>query len=135
MDDPQWEDLNLPTRRFHARNIESKLWLNGMEWEKGGTLERSLGSGQNNTSLHIISSLKSMQTIGKIRHYDEHHSWASPLSAITSDNNMDLLSHAKIIVVSKLIRLGLDPIDHRACSQKAIVNELGITLRPWTGLT
>ncbi|XP_066344499.1 3-hydroxyisobutyryl-CoA hydrolase 1-like isoform X2 [Miscanthus floridulus] len=25
IDDPQWEDLNLPTRRSHGRNIESKL--------------------------------------------------------------------------------------------------------------
>ncbi|OEL25707.1 hypothetical protein BAE44_0013274, partial [Dichanthelium oligosanthes] len=26
-DDPRWEDLNLPTRCSHGRNIESKLWL------------------------------------------------------------------------------------------------------------
>jgi 3-hydroxyisobutyryl-CoA hydrolase len=25
IDDPQWEDLNLPTRHSHGRNIESKL--------------------------------------------------------------------------------------------------------------
>jgi len=25
IDDPQWEDLNLPARRSHGRNIESKL--------------------------------------------------------------------------------------------------------------
>jgi hypothetical protein len=29
--------------------------------EKGGTLERGIGSGQNNTLLHIISSLESLQ--------------------------------------------------------------------------
>ena len=27
IDDPQWEELNLPSRHSHGRNIESKLWL------------------------------------------------------------------------------------------------------------
>ena len=48
IDDPQWEDLNLPPRHSHGRNIESKLCL--QSW---ATVEQSLGGGRNNTSFQV----------------------------------------------------------------------------------
>ena len=70
IDDPQWEDLNLPTRHSHGRNIESKLWLKS-SWAMSWTEPRWW------PKQHIISSLESLcrlQTTDEIKVNIPHRS-------------------------------------------------------------
>ena len=63
IDDPQWEELNLPPRHSHGRNIESKLWLKS-SWATSWTEPRWW------PKQHIISSLESLcrlQTTDEIK--------------------------------------------------------------------
>ena len=60
IDDPQWEDLNLPTRHSHGRNIESKLWM------KSWSVERSLSNDQKIRHLLKFQSLCRLHTTDKI---------------------------------------------------------------------